>query len=188
MSRALVLSSCLNNSMKYSTYRKHPRATPSQPTYLPRARTWLRSLISNDNPPQPLDNLRNISVYNYTDFESTWDFSPAPVACATDSQPSDAIQFQVHQLVKRYQERPNGATEAQKVIQDYLQRHDTFADTRRPNTTKKLPMIPYNRDSIYILITDDGRSTIDLEKHPEPAIRLFHHDLEGVAQAISTTI
>ncbi|KAG0706685.1 hypothetical protein DFH29DRAFT_872208 [Suillus ampliporus] len=30
MSRALVLSSSLNDSMKYSTYRKHPRATPSQ--------------------------------------------------------------------------------------------------------------------------------------------------------------
>ncbi|KAG0708149.1 hypothetical protein DFH29DRAFT_521921 [Suillus ampliporus] len=125
---------------------------------------------------------------NYTDFESTWEFSSAPVACATDSQPSDAIQFQAHQLVKRYQECPNEATEAQKVIQDYLERHETCevqgtADTRRPNTAKELPMIPYNRDSIYTLITDDGRSTIDLEKRPESAIRLFHHDLEGVAQA-----
>ncbi|KAG1722040.1 uncharacterized protein EDB91DRAFT_1340467 [Suillus paluster] len=127
---------------------------------------------------------------SYTDSESTWEFSPEPVACAVDySKPSDATTYQAHHLVKKYQECPKGATEAQKVIQDYLQRHaksatQETAEARCPNTAKELPIIPYNRDSTYTLaITDDGRSMIDLEKRPEPAIRMFHHDREGVAQA-----
>ncbi|KAG0702416.1 hypothetical protein DFH29DRAFT_1069127 [Suillus ampliporus] len=126
---------------------------------------------------------------SYTDFESTWEFHPAPAGCAVDSEPSDVIRSQAHQLVEKYQERPNGATEAEQVIQDYLQRQNKSevegtADSRCPNTTKELPMTPRTRDSIYTLaITDDGRSTIDLEKRPESVIRLFHHDREGVAHA-----
>ncbi|KAG2131389.1 hypothetical protein DEU56DRAFT_457815 [Suillus clintonianus] len=126
---------------------------------------------------------------NYTDFESSWEFAPASVACAVDFKPSDDIQSQAQEIVKKYQEHSNEITEAQRIIQDYLQRHDKIeaqqtADVCHLNCAKELPKIPNHRDSTYTLAeTDDGRSTIDLEKRPEPAIHLFHYDLEGVAQA-----
>lgn len=91
-----------------------------------------------------------------------------------------------------YQERPTGTTEAQRIVQDYHRKRDGIVEIEQStavSTAKELPTIPDHRNSTYTLaITDDGRSTIDLEKRPQPAIRLFHHDRKGLAQAVSTTI
>jgi len=132
----------------------------------------------------------------YTDFQSSWEFtpaSPAPVACARKSNLSNTIQAsEAQQLAKKYRERPTGTTEAQRIVQDYYRKRDGIVEIEQStavSTAKELPTIPDHRNSTYTLaITDDGKSTIDLEKRPEPAIRLFHHDREGLAQAVSTTI
>ncbi|KAG1743477.1 hypothetical protein EDB19DRAFT_1698781 [Suillus lakei] len=99
----------------------------------------------------------------YTDFESSWEFVPAPVTpCA--------------EIVKEYQEHPDGLTEAQIVIWNYLQPHAIIeaqgtADVCRLNTAEEPPIAPNKRDSSYTLaVTYDGQSTIDLEKRPEPEI------------------
>ncbi|KAG2036253.1 hypothetical protein BDR03DRAFT_1000553 [Suillus americanus] len=126
----------------------------------------------------------------YTDFVSSWEFTSGPVAWAADPKPSDSVLSEAQELVKKYQEHPDGVTEAQKVIQEYLQ-HQRIQDQLEGtgyvcplNTDKELPIAPNNRDSTHTYTaTDDGQSTIDLEKRPEPEIRLFHHDPEGVAQA-----
>ncbi|KAG1883449.1 hypothetical protein F4604DRAFT_1738503 [Suillus subluteus] len=125
----------------------------------------------------------------YTDFVSSWEFPSGPVECAADPKPSDSVLSEAQELVKKYREHPDGVTEAQKVIQQYLQQHERIEDQETGyvcplNTAKELPITPNNRDSTYThTVTDDGQSTIDLEKRPEPEIRLFHHDPEGVAQA-----
>ncbi|KAG2149040.1 uncharacterized protein EDB93DRAFT_1328152 [Suillus bovinus] len=123
----------------------------------------------------------------YTDFVSSWEFSAGPVA---NSKNSDLVLSEAQELVKKHKERSDEITEAQRVIQEYLQRNKTFDDQGTTdsvcpiNTAKELPIIPNNRDSTYTYtLTDDGQSTIDLEKRPEPKIRLFHYDSEGVAQA-----
>ncbi|OAX41489.1 hypothetical protein K503DRAFT_854618 [Rhizopogon vinicolor AM-OR11-026] len=127
----------------------------------------------------------------YTDFLSSWEFtptSPAPRTWARKSKLSDIIQpSQAQQLAKEYQECPTGTTEAQKIVQDYHRKRDGNIEVEKStvvHTAKELPTIPDHRNSTYTLaITDDGRSTIDLEKRPEPTIRLFHHDQGGLAQA-----
>ncbi|OJA08481.1 hypothetical protein AZE42_02846 [Rhizopogon vesiculosus] len=132
----------------------------------------------------------------YTDFQSSWEFtptSPTPGTCARKSKLSDIIQpSQAQQLAKGYQERPTGTTEAQKIVQDYHRMRDGDIEVEQStvvHTAKELPTIPDHRNSTYTLaITDDGRSTIDLEKRPEPTIRLFHHDRGGLAQAVNATI
>ncbi|KAG1775952.1 hypothetical protein EV702DRAFT_1113851 [Suillus placidus] len=112
----------------------------------------------------------------YTDFISSWEFDSGPVACAADPKPSDAVLSEAQELVNKHQEHPDGVTEAQRIIQEYLQRHQRIEDQGNADVN--------NRDSAYTnAVTDDGQSTIDLEKRPEPDIRLFHHDPEGVAQA-----
>ncbi|KAG1821993.1 uncharacterized protein BJ212DRAFT_1297253 [Suillus subaureus] len=124
----------------------------------------------------------------YTDFVSSWEFTSGPMACGADPKHSDSVLSEAQELVKKYQE-PDRVTEAQKVVQEYLQRHGRIEDQETGyvcplNTAKELPITPNNRDSTYTHpVTDDGQSTIDLEKRPEPEIRLFHHDPEGVAQA-----
>ncbi|KAG2340682.1 hypothetical protein BDR05DRAFT_499466 [Suillus weaverae] len=125
----------------------------------------------------------------YTDFISSWEFDSGPVACAADPKPSDAVLSEAQELVKEYQEHPHGVTEAQRIIQEYLQRHQRIedqvtADVCPLDTAKELSIALDNRDSTYTnAVTNDGQSTIDLEKRPEPDIRLFHHDPEGLAQA-----
>ncbi|KAG1731790.1 hypothetical protein EDD22DRAFT_927916 [Suillus occidentalis] len=118
----------------------------------------------------------------YTDFVSSWEFTACP-------EPSDAVLSEAHEFVKKYHEQPDRITEAQSIAQEYLQRHERIDDQGTSdvcpfNTGEELPITPNRRDSTSInAITDDGQSTIDLEKRPEPEIRLFHYDLEGVAQA-----
>ncbi|KAG1759306.1 hypothetical protein EDD22DRAFT_906560 [Suillus occidentalis] len=120
----------------------------------------------------------------HTDFVSSesWEFTVGP-------EPSDAVLSEAQELVKKYYEQPDAVTEAQSIAQEYLQRHERIEDQRTPdvcplNTGKELPITPNRRESTSTnAITDDGQSTIDLEKRPEPEIRLFHHDPEGVALA-----
>jgi hypothetical protein len=121
----------------------------------------------------------------YTDFVSSWEFPAGP-------EPSDAVLSEAQELVKKYYEQPDTVTEAQSIAQEYLRRHEMIedqgtSDVCSVNTDKGLPITPNPRDSTFTnAITDDGQSTIDLEKRPEPEIRLFHHDPEGVALAVST--
>ncbi|KAG1863472.1 hypothetical protein C8R48DRAFT_204464 [Suillus tomentosus] len=124
----------------------------------------------------------------YTDFVSAWEFTAEPVACPANAKSSDAILSEAQELDKKHQEHPSGVTEAQRIVQEYLQRSKTIEDQEITNicpidTVKELPVTPNNRDSTYTTVTDDGQSTIDLEKRPEPEIRLLHHDPEGIAQA-----
>lgn len=118
----------------------------------------------------------------YTDFVSSWEFTAGP-------EPSDAVLSEAQELVKKYHEHPDRVTEAQSIAQEYLRRHERIEDQATPdvcplNTDKELPITPNHRDSTSTnALTDDGQSTIDLEKRPEPEIRLFHYDPEGVAQA-----
>ncbi|KAG2750515.1 hypothetical protein P692DRAFT_20832162 [Suillus brevipes Sb2] len=118
----------------------------------------------------------------YTDFVSSWEFPAGP-------EPSDAVLSEAQELVKKYYEQPDTVTEAQSIAQEYLRRHEMIEDQGTSdvcpvNTDKGLPITPNPRDSTFTnAITDDGQSTIDLEKRPEPEIRLFHHDPEGVALA-----
>jgi hypothetical protein len=129
----------------------------------------------------------------YTNFISSWEFTSGPVECAADFKQSDTVLSEAQEFVKKHQEHPDGVTEAQRIIQEYLQRHKRIEDQGTKidfplNTSKELPLVPNNRDSTYThAASDDGQSTIDLEKRPEPEARLFHFDPEGVAQAVSTT-
>ncbi|KAG2071320.1 hypothetical protein BDR04DRAFT_1098353 [Suillus decipiens] len=123
------------------------------------------------------------------DSVSSWEFSSGPVACVADPKPSDGILSEAQELAKNYREKRNGVTEAHKIIQGHLHRPERIEDQGTGdvcplNTSKELPPVPNNRDSTYThAVTDDGQSTIDLEKRPEPEIRPIHHDPEGVAQA-----
>ncbi|KAG1814056.1 hypothetical protein EV424DRAFT_1348884 [Suillus variegatus] len=125
-----------------------------------------------------------------TDFVSAWESTTGPVACAADPKPSDRILSEAEELDEKHRKQPDGVTEAQRIVQEYLQRSKTIEDQGTTNvcplnTAKELPATPNNRDSTCThTVTDDGRFTIDLEKRPEPEVRLLHHDPEGVAQAL----
>ncbi|KIK46728.1 hypothetical protein CY34DRAFT_800075 [Suillus luteus UH-Slu-Lm8-n1] len=142
--------------------------------------TFLPSQILEGMSFMDLDEEEDASLY--TDFVSSWEFTACP-------ESSDAVLPEAQELVKKYHEQPDTVTEAQSIAQEYLRRHERVDDRRTPdvcplNTDEELPITPNRRDPTSAnAITDDGQSTIDLEKRPEPEIRLFHYDLEGIAQA-----
>ncbi|KAG1796628.1 uncharacterized protein HD556DRAFT_1306830 [Suillus plorans] len=124
-----------------------------------------------------------------TDFVSAWESTTGPIACAADPKLSDSVLSEAQELNEKHQKQSDGVTEAQRIVQEYLQRNKTIEDQGTTNvcplnTAKELPVTPNNRDSTCThAVTDDGQFTIDLEKRPELEVRLFHHDPEGVAQA-----
>jgi len=123
----------------------------------------------------------------YTDSESSWEFTPASPS-TRKSKISGITQTSVAQNIAK---NSTGTTEAQKIVHDYLKKRNGNIEVKSSTvvrTTKELPMIPDRTSSYTLANTDDGKSTIDLEKRPEPAIRLFHHDRAGLAQAVSIAI
>ncbi|KAJ8587002.1 hypothetical protein M405DRAFT_882971 [Rhizopogon salebrosus TDB-379] len=175
-----------SNHTGYDTFDRSKRDTRRYGTLLPAQIAEGLSLVYPDDEDED-------DSGTYTDFLSSWEFtpaspSPAPVASARKSKLSGAIQTsEAQQLAKEYQERPVGATEAQKIVHDYYRKHDGNIEVEGSTVvhiSKELPALPDHRNSTYTLATtEDGRSTIDLEKRPGPAIRLFHHDQGGLAQA-----
>jgi hypothetical protein len=180
-----------SNHTGYDTFDRSKRDSRRYGTLLPAQIAEGLSLVYPDDEDED-------DSGTYTDFLSSWEFTPAspsptPVASARKSKLSGAIQTsEAQQLAKEYQERSVGATEAQKIVHDYYRKHDGNIEVEGSSVvhiSKELPALPDHRNSTYTLATtEDGRSTIDLEKRPGPAIRLFHHDQGGLAQAVSTTI
>ncbi|KAG2361688.1 hypothetical protein BDR07DRAFT_1461289 [Suillus spraguei] len=121
-----------------------------------------------------------------TDSVSSWKFSSGPVTCVADPKPSNGVLSEAQEFVKKYREERDGG---HRIIQEHLHQPERIEDQGTGdvgplNTDKELPTVPNNRDSTCThAVTDDGQSTIDLEKHPEQEIPLIHHDPEGVAQA-----